>query len=207
MMLSAGTPLIDGGDEYLRSLGCNNNAYNVDSVANWLNYIWSSAQTNFNAFVRRMIGFRKAHTALCPLNFYTSAQLVWWTPAGTTPDTTYWSSGSNHAIAYQLNGSELGDSFSSIYVAYNGWSGDVNFTLPAPSNGTNWYRVTDTCGWAEGPNQVRTPGTEDFIGGQGYVYRLCGRGLLLLIAKQSQTMKETKGLSESTKENTMRAVL
>jgi isoamylase len=183
LMLSAGTPLLTGGDEYLRTLECNNNAYNVDSVANWLNYSWTSDQGNFSAFVRGMIAFRNAHGALRPLNFYSSAQLAWWTPAGTTPDATYFNSGSNHAIAYQFNGSMLGDSYSSIYVAYNGWSGSVNFTLPSPGNGANWYRVTDTCGWAEGPNQVRTPGAEDFIGGQGYVYGLCGRGLLALIAK------------------------
>ncbi|MGA2904310.1 MAG: isoamylase, partial [Candidatus Korobacteraceae bacterium] len=183
MMLSAGTPLMTGGDEYLRSLRCNNNAYNVDSVANWLNYSWTSDQSNFNAFVQGMIAFRKAHAALRPLNFYSGTQLVWWTPAGTTPDATYFNSGSNHSIAYQFYGSALGDSSSSIYVAYNGWSGNVNFTLPSPGGGTNWYRVTDTCAWAEGPNQVRTPGAEDSIGGQGYVYGLCGRGLLLLIAK------------------------
>jgi len=183
MMLSAGTPLMTGGDEYLRSLHCNNNAYDVDSVANWLSYSWTSDQNNFDAFVQGMIAFRKAHAALRPLNFYSSTQLVWWTPAGTTPDATYFNSGSNHAIAYQFNGSALGDSYSSIYVAYNGWSGNVNFTLPSPGNGTNWYRVTDTCGWAEGPKQVRAPGAEDSIGGQGYVYGLCGRGLVLLIAK------------------------
>jgi isoamylase len=183
MMLSAGTPLVMGGDEYLRSLHCNNNAYDVDSVANWLNYSWTSDQSNFNAFVRGMIAFRKAHAALRPVNFYSSAQLAWWTPAGTMPDATYFSSGSNHSIAYQFNGSTFGDSYSSIYVAYNGWSANVSFTLPSPGQGKNWYRVTDTCGWAEGPNQVRAPGAEDSIGGQGYVYGICGRGLLLLVAR------------------------
>jgi isoamylase len=183
MMLSAGTPLMTGGDEYLRSLQCNNNAYDVDSVADWLNYNWTSEQNYFNAFVRGMIAFRKAHAALRPVNFYSSAQLAWWTPAGTTPDAGYFNNGNNHAIAYQFNGSALGDSYSSIYVAYNGWSANVNFSLPPPGNGTSWHRVTDTCGWAEGPNQVRTPGAEDSIGGQGYVYSVCGRGLLLLIAR------------------------
>jgi glycogen operon protein len=183
IMLSAGTPLMMGGDEYLRSLHCNNNAYNDDSVANWLNYNWTSDQNNFNAFVRGMIAFRNAHAALRPLNFYTSAQLLWWAPDGTTADTTYFNAVSNHSIAYQFNGSALGDSYSSIYVAYNGWSGSVNFRLPSLSPGTNWYRVTDTCGWAEGPNQVRAPGAEDSIGGQGSVYGVCGRGLVLLIAK------------------------
>jgi isoamylase len=183
MMLSAGTPLMMGGDEYLRSLQCNNNPYNVDSVANWLNYTWNSDQVNFNSFVQGLIAFRKAHTALRPSNFYSPAQLAWWTPAGTTPDATYFNDGNNHAIAWQLNGTTLSDSASSLYAAYNGWSGSVNFTLPPPGPGANWYRVTDTCGWAEGPGQVRPPGGEDLIGGQGYVYGMCGRGLLLLIAK------------------------
>jgi glycogen operon protein len=183
LMLSAGTPLMTGGDEYLRSLHCNNNAYDVDSIANWLNYSWTSDQSNFNAFVKGMIAFRQAHAALRPLNFYPSAQLLWWTPAGATPDATYFNSGSTHAIAYQINGSALGDSYSFIYVAYNGWSGNVNFVPPSLGKGTNWYRVTDTCGWAEGPGQVRAPGAEDSLGGQGSAYQLCGRGLLLLIAK------------------------
>ena len=84
LMLSAGTPLMTGGDEYLRSLHCNNNPYNDDSIANWLNYSRTSDQSNFNAFVQGMIAFRKAHAALRPLNFYSTAQLLWWTPAGTT---------------------------------------------------------------------------------------------------------------------------
>ena len=148
MMLSAGTPLMAGGDEYLRSLHCNNNAYNVDSVANWLNYTWTADQSNFNAFAKGMIAFRKAHAALRPLNFYSNAQLVWWTPAGATPDATYFGDSSNHSIAWQFNGAALNDSYSSIYVAYNGWSANVNFTLPSPGQGLNWYRVTDTCGRA-----------------------------------------------------------
>jgi isoamylase len=177
IMLSAGTPLMMGGDEYLRSLQCNNNPYNVDSVANWLNYSWSTDQKNFNSFAQGLIAFRKAHASLRPANFYSSTQLAWWTPAGVTPDAAYFNDGNNHSIAWQLNDAP------SLYVAYNGWSGSVNFTLPPPSPGTNWYRVTDTCGWAEGPGQVRPPGGEDLIGGPGYVYGVCGRGLVLLIAK------------------------
>jgi glycogen operon protein len=183
LMLSAGTPLMTGGDEYLRSLQCNNNPYNVDSIANWLSYTPTGDQSNFNAFVTSMIAFRKAHAALRPLNFYSPSQLTWWTPAGTAADTGYFENGANHAIAYQLNGGALSDSYPSLYVAYNGWQGSVNFTLPSPANGTSWYRVLDTCGWAEGPNQVRPPGSEDPVGGQGIVYSVCGRGLLLLIAK------------------------
>ncbi len=57
----------------------------------------------------------------------------------------------------------------------------MTFTLPAPPAGRQWYRVTDTSAWAEGPDQVRPPGAEDALGGSTYV--LGGRAVLLLIAK------------------------
>lgn len=191
MLLSAGTPMVVGGDEYLRSLNCNNNPYNLDSSANWLNYSWTADQTNFNSFAKGMIAFRKAHPALRPANFYSSVdnngnvmeQLRWFKPDGTVMDSAYFGSAGNHAMAWRIDGSEFGDTASAIYVAYNGWSGLVNYTLPWPGTGKTWYRVTDTCNWAEGATQVRTPGTEDLIGSENTLYGVCGRGTLVLIAK------------------------
>ncbi|HEX6967444.1 MAG TPA: isoamylase [Micromonosporaceae bacterium] len=191
LALSAGTPMMTGGDEYLRSLRCNNNPYNLDSWANWLSWSWDADQSNFHTYASRMLAFRTAHPALRPANFYSGgdgngngmAQLAWFTPAGGTPDVGYWQNANNHAIAWRIDGTEFGDPTSAIYVAYNGWSGDVNFVLPWPGSGRQWYRVTDTSNWAEGPNQVASPGAEAYIGGQGTNYLLRGRGLLLLIAK------------------------
>ncbi|RZU53866.1 glycogen operon protein [Krasilnikovia cinnamomea] len=191
LMLSAGTPLITGGDETLRGMQCNNNPYNVDSSANWLNWSPSTEQTNFQKYTQRLIAFRKAHAALRPLNFYAAGdgngnglgQLDWFTPGATTPDSAYWANGENHALAWRYDGTELGDPAAAIYVGYNGWSGDVTFTLPAPPAGKSWYRVTDTSAWAEGPDQVAVPGSETALGGQGSTYVLHGRAVLLLIAK------------------------
>ncbi len=39
MMLSAGMPMITGGDEFLRTQFGNNNAYNLDSAANWIELV------------------------------------------------------------------------------------------------------------------------------------------------------------------------
>ena len=182
VMLSAGTPMMQGGDEYMRSLQCNNNAYNLDSTANWLNYSWSTDQSNFYNFAQRLIAFRKAHPALRPVTWYTSSQVVWYEPSGTVADSTYWNNTSNYAIAYTVNGSSFGDG-NSMYIAYNGWSGSVTFTLPAPPTGTQWYRVTDTCNWNDGANTFVTPGNETLIGGGGTTYGQCGQSLLLLISK------------------------
>jgi len=189
LALSAGTPMITGGDEYLRRINCNNNPYNLDSSANWLSYAPTTEQSTFGTYAQRMLAFRAAHPALRPANYYTSAdtngngigQQQWLTPAGTVPDATYWNDASNHAIAWRLDGTELGDPAAAVYVAYNGWSGDVTFTLPTPPAGTGWHRVTDTSTWAEGADQVRPPGAEDPIGGAPYV--LGNRAVLVLIAK------------------------
>jgi isoamylase len=43
LMMSAGVPMITGGDEMYRSQFGNNNAYNVDTDKNYLDY--SNAQT------------------------------------------------------------------------------------------------------------------------------------------------------------------
>jgi isoamylase len=181
-MLSAGTPIMAGGDEYLRSINCNNNPYNVDSTANWLDYSWTTNQSNFYNFAQRAIAFRLAHPALRPVTWYTSNEVEWWEPAGVQATQSYWDNTSNYAIAYTVNGSYFDDS-NSMYIAYNGWSGQVTFTLPAPPTGTNWYRVTDTCNWNDGPNTWVTPGNETLIGGSGATYNQCGESLLLLISK------------------------
>lgn len=191
LMLSAGVPMITGGDEFLRTQFGNNNVYNLDSAANWLLWSLDSNDVNHQTFSRRLIQFRNAHPSLRPLNFYSGVdnngnvmeQLRWFKPDGAQADAAYFNSTSNHAIAWRIDGSELGDSASAIYIAYNGWSGNVNFNLPWPGTGKNWYRVTDTATWNEGPNAVTLPGSEAWIGGEGTVYGLQGRSLLLLIAK------------------------
>jgi isoamylase len=191
LALSAGTPMIGGGDEILRSIQCNNNPYNLDSSANWHSWTLDANQTTFKTFFTRLLAFRNAHPALRPANFYSGVdnngnvmeQIRWFKPDGNVPDSTYWNDVNNHAIAWRIDGTELSDSASAIYTAYNGWSGSVTFTLPWPGSGKSWYRVTDTCNWAEGTNQVVTPGSETFIGGEWTTYGVCGRGLIVLIAK------------------------
>lgn len=191
LMLSAGTPMLTGGDEYLRSIQCNNNPYNLDSIANWLNFDWTTEQNHFNSFVKGMIDFRKNHPSLRPADFYQSTdtnqnsmeQLRWFKPDGNVANDDYFNDANNHAIAYRIDSTEFSESTAAIYVAYNGWSGNVNFTLPWPGADKKWYRVTDTSNWNEGENSVKTAGNEDFIGDEYTSYGLSGRAILLLIAK------------------------
>lgn len=191
MMLSAGVPMVTGGDEALRTQFGNNNAYNLDSPANWLDWTRDAFEADHETFAKRLIAFRNAHPALRPANQYSGVdnngnvmeQLRWFMPNGQQATSTYFSDPSNHAIAWRLDGSEFGDPASALYVAYNGWSGDVSFTLPWPGAGKAWYRVTDTATWNEGANAVVAPGNEAYIGGEGIAYGVQARSVLLLIAK------------------------
>ncbi len=183
LMLSAGTPMMTGGDEFLRTLNGNNNPYNLDTAANWLNFSWDSNQKTFNQFAKRLLGFRKMHPALRPQEFYTRDQLAWLKPDGTAADQSYWDDINNHAIAWRVDGSKLRDQTGAIYIAYNGGVGEVNFRLPSPGTGKSWFRVMDTSDWNEGPNSIVAPGSETLIPGQSTVYNLKARAVLLLIAK------------------------
>ncbi len=64
VLLSAGTPMFAGGDEFLRSQNGNANAYNIDTAANFLNFNWTAEQKTFQAFARSVIAFRAQHAAL-----------------------------------------------------------------------------------------------------------------------------------------------
>lgn len=189
LLTSAGTPMITGGDEHLRSLRCNNNPYNLDSAANWLDHSPDTDQSEFGDFTAGLLDFRAAHPSLRPSDFYTGtdgngngmADLDWFTPAGSEPDASYFDNPGNHALSWRLDGTEFGDPYDAIYIGYNGWSDKVDFTLPPAPEGKTWHRVTDTASFAEGPGQVAAPGSEERL--DDATYGVNARSLVVLIAK------------------------
>ena len=206
LMLSAGVPIFNGGDEFLRAVNCNNNYYNVDSTGTWLNravLTSGSPQYNFKQFAQALIAFRKNEPALRPNAFYATANTgngdnmapLDWFGADGTYRTTYsgsdfWQAtpaspdgmGQNRTLVWRYDGSQLGGG-DLILVLYNAEPATRTFTLPwtGPSKSA-WYRVTDTASWAEGPNQF-DPTAATRIGAQGTTYNVNARSLVLLIAK------------------------
>lgn len=91
------------------------------------------------------------------------------------------SSPSNNFLGYRIDGTQFGDTFQSIYVAYNGWSGSVTATLPGNVGGKRWYRVSDTASWMEGQGNFNVAGSEELMNITSYT--LAPRSLLILIEK------------------------
>jgi glycogen operon protein len=202
LMLSAGVPIFHAGDEFLRSLNCNNNAYNVDSPANWLNWELSAAQQAFRTFATRLIRFRLGQPALRPDDFYAAgdgdgnrmAPLDWFGADKSyrtgSPDAGFWqatpaspdASGQNRTLAWRYDGGELGGG-DTILVLFNAEPVDRDFTLPWTGPGrSTWCRVTDTAAWAEGPDQVDLAAAT-CVGGEDTRYRAHARSLVILVAR------------------------
>jgi isoamylase len=184
LMLSVGVPMMTGGDEMYRTQYGNNNAYNVDSDKNWLD--WSDATTNaeFLAFAGRMIRFRNAHAALRRADWFTGTDgdhnglkdITWIDPTGAEASSTYKNATTSRFFAYRIDGTEGGDTAKSIYVGYNGGAAAITVKLPAASG---WYRVADTGAWMESVGNSVDPGDEKHLGGG--TYDLAARSLVLLI--------------------------
>ena len=83
MMISHGTPLIYGGDEWMRTQLGNNNAYSTlaDNEFNWFDWgVWeaSDERHRMHDFVRAAIKFRKDHAyALAPDEYGKGAPFSW----------------------------------------------------------------------------------------------------------------------------------
>ncbi len=86
LMVSHGSPLILGGDEYMRTQLGNNNAYSdsADNEYNWFRWgDWTSSSANvrMHDFVRSLIKLRKDFRAfLAPTEY--GASFDWWWPTG-----------------------------------------------------------------------------------------------------------------------------
>ena len=137
MLFSHGTPMLYGGDEWMRTQLGNNNAYSTraDNDKNWFQWgEWKSQDERWRMrdFVKAMIKVRKDHAyAFAPDDFGKGAPFRWENESGQDPD---WSS-KHIAIHYhdRTRGPEL-------YVLINMEGGDVKFTL-APGS---WVRLIDT---------------------------------------------------------------
>jgi len=67
LLLSAGVPMLLGGDEIGRTQGGNNNAYCQDNEISWFD--WAAADESLLAFTRDLIALRRENPALHPAWF------------------------------------------------------------------------------------------------------------------------------------------
>lgn len=187
VLLSAGTPMVSGGSEFFRTQAGNNNAYNLDTVANWFDWQAAAQQNLLTSYSRNLIAFRRAHPSLRPEDFFTGTDhngnglkdLTWYFDTGAEVDQNYFANPNNHFLAYRIDGTEFGDSVVSVYVAYNGWYQPIPVTIPATLAGDSWYVVADTSSDAQSWGNIHPAGQEVVLSGNQY--QVQGRSVVVLI--------------------------
>lgn len=144
MFVAHGTPLLLGGDEWMRTQYGNNNAYSTqaDNEYNWFRWgEWRAYddRLRMHDFTRRLIQFRHDHTyALSPETWGGGMPYAWKNADnGEPPD---WSS--KHMMMHYYS-DETHDE-AELLILINLESRDISFRLP---EGRSWGRVLDTQAW------------------------------------------------------------
>jgi len=152
LMLSLGTPMLLGGDEFLRSQDGNNNAYCQNNEISWFNWNLKEKNTENFSFLKKLIKFRQRHPAFHRPEFYLGKDtnfnaipdITWYDRFGKIPD---WNN-MGHCLAYRLDGTEaekkLDKDDNDFYLMFNGSEKDHSFTICSPPEGTHWFMAINT---------------------------------------------------------------
>ncbi len=152
LLVSAGTPMINAGDEFARTQYGNNNAYCQDSPISWVDWDLNKGQRHLLTTLEYMIALRQAHPVLRPKTFATGQV----TPGDKIPDLSWfdrsaepmppeaWSRPENRVFMMRRSGVPHDDLDALVII--NGTLEVAKATLP-PSHGEPWVLVLDTS-WA-----------------------------------------------------------
>lgn len=143
-LMSVGTPMIQMGDEVLRTQRGNNNVYCQDNAISWLNWHPNLHGKEMLRFVTELMRYRSVLKEE-PRFFFSLAQSLEYANIswhGTQPFQPDWSSNS-HAIGLTTydTGHEV-----DVYAFFNAWWQPLSIILPPPphSQNSHWKRVCDT---------------------------------------------------------------
>jgi glycogen operon protein len=190
LMISLGTPMILGGDEFGRTQKGNNNAYCQDNDISW--YDWSLMEKNRNLFrfVREIIAFRLRHHGFMRPEFFTGRggkynalpDITWFNENGEIPD---WDK-VGACLALRIDGtktdiqSDRDDN--DFYIMLNSELNPVNFTFCNAPKGKFWALAVDTA--LPSPDDILLPGQEKpFLTENQYLVK--DRSIVIFISKQT----------------------
>ncbi len=139
LLLSAGIPMLLGGDEIARTQGGNNNAYCQDNEVSW--HDWDHQDKHLLAFTQTALALRKDHPALRPREYLRGpggapAQMVLYRADGKQMKEEDWQDPSAKTLAVSLDGRQVEDGDGEktnerLLLLLNSHSEAVEFTIPA----------------------------------------------------------------------------
>jgi glycogen operon protein len=177
MVIAQGTPMLLGGDEWMRTQLGNNNAYttSADNPFNWFDWGgWTASpdRVRMHDYARQLLRLRREHSyAFAPADYGSGAPFQWKSESLGTPNFD-----SKH-VAQSYSDASQGPQ---LFVIINMESGNVTFQLPP---GAAWRRLLDTQAFFEGSAEVSGNVTLDAPAAiSGSSYGAVGHSIVVLQA-------------------------
>ncbi|MGC1581695.1 MAG: hypothetical protein WA766_09435 [Candidatus Acidiferrales bacterium] len=176
LLISRGVPMLLGGDEFRRTQGGNNNPYCQDNETNWYDWTYLEEHKEIFQFTRSVIAFRTAHPILSKENFYTDAEIRWFSPQQQLPN---WFDPKEKQLACLIQEGEQ----CAIFLMFNAGSDAVDFGLPTAPLGARWHLAVDTS--PEALEGLFAAGDEPLCE-DPFTFHLSSRSSAVLIARQAE---------------------
>ncbi|MBI2895467.1 MAG: glycogen debranching protein GlgX [Deltaproteobacteria bacterium] len=151
LIFAAGTPMILGGDEVLRTQHGNNNGYCQDNELGWFDWTLVDRNRDIVEFVKKAIALTRRYPILQRRKFFSGkdldgddvADMTWYGPDLAPPD---WGNPDLRTLAYRLDGGEEESSAGKyhLFLILNADPLLRSVRVPAPPDPMRWRRIVDT---------------------------------------------------------------
>ncbi len=176
LLMSRGVPMLLGGDEFRRTQGGNNNAYCQDNETGWHDWSCLERHSEILRFTRGLIAFRRAHPILSKEQFYTDADIHWFSPQGGLPN---WADPKAQQFACLIQEDEQ----RALCLMFNAGADAVEFGLPPVLPGARWHLAVDT---SRGTPQDLSAAGEEPLWEDPQTYHLSPRSSAILLARRTE---------------------
>ena len=141
LLFSCGTPMLLGGDEFLRTQQGNNNGYCQDNELSWFDWELAHKNADFTEFVRKAIALTRTYPVLQMRRFMVARgesagaepEIVW---HGPDMDAPHWNDPAARLLCYQLA--------TPLFFIWNAGHLPAQVRLPALHAHRRWRRIVDT---------------------------------------------------------------
>jgi isoamylase len=184
LLLSQGTPMLLGGDEFGRSQRGNNNAYCQDNEISWVRWVHDDRARRLIRIVQKLTGLRSRYPILRRARFFSGTfdeelgvkDVSWINATGEEMREEHWKDANVRCFGMLLDGRAQTTGIrrrgeeATLLIIFNPWQDVVKFRLPRATGGENWKLLADT-NFPDSKEEAQFP--------FGHEYEVTARSLLL----------------------------
>jgi glycogen operon protein len=181
LLLSAGVPMLNAGDEFARTQRGNNNAYCHDNELTWLSWERDADAESLRAVTAELIRLRRENPAVRPVRYAVlgehipqSSQMDWYDASGNTMELDDWQDPSARTLQYVAASTPQFEAFNRILLIVHGIESEIDVTLPVHEGVDGYELLWDSADESPKPHGERfAPGDVVKVGPTSMQFFVC----------------------------------